>query len=131
MADVLSLKAEALVPLRLVNPTNDKYFGITVNLRGPDSPELKKVNAKHREEMLRGGRFKASAARIEKNGEELLVAAIASWIFEEDEDGDPATLDGDANPECNDKNKLKLVRSLLGKQIDDALSDEAAFIKAT
>lgn len=129
--DLLSIKAEALVPLRLLNPLTEKYVGVTVMLRGPDSPELKAVHARHRQEMFKGGRVKTSAAKMDKNGEELLVAAIASWNFEEGDDGVQATLGDDPNPVCNDKNKLLLVKSMFGKQIDEALDNEAAFITAS
>lgn len=129
--DILSIKTEGTLELKLVHPKTEKYVGVTVNLHGPDSPQLKAVNARHREQMLRGGRFKASAAKLDKNGEELLVAAIESWTFEEGEDGEQATLNGDANPACNDKNKLLLVKSIFGKQIDTALDDESAFITAS
>lgn len=129
--DLLSLKAEALLPLRLVHPSTEKYVGVTVNLRGPDSPELKAINKKHREQMLRSGRARPSAEKLDRNGEELLVAAIESWTFEEGDDGERANLGGMENPVCDDKNKLALVKSIFGKQIDDALGNEQAFITTT
>lgn len=127
MADINSFKAEGTVPLRLLHPITERYFGITVELRSLESPSVKAVSNRHREETLRGGRLKISANKLDKNSEELLVAAIVSWTFETDEDGEQATLNDDPNPPCNDKNKLALVRSVFGKQIDTALDDEKGF----
>lgn len=133
MADLLSFKPEGVVPLRLMHPVDEtKYVGVTVNLKSLDSPEIKAIQRKHREEMLRSGKgLRLSAAKLDKQSEETLVAAIASWTFEEGDDGEQANLAGDTNPACNEKNKLLLIRSVFGKQIDDALADETQFFTAS
>jgi hypothetical protein len=129
MADLLSFKPEGVVPLRLMHPVDEtKYIGVTVNLKSLDSPEIKAIQRKHREEMLRSGKgLKLSAAKLDKQSEETLVAAIESWTFEEGDDGEQAMLGNDPNPACNDVNKLKLIKSVFGKQIDAALEDETQF----
>lgn len=129
MADLLSFKPEGVVPLRLMHPVDEsKYVGVTVNLKSLDSPEIKAISRKHREEMLRSGKgLRLSAAKLDKQSEETLVAAIDSWTFEEGDDGEVATLGGEPNPPCNEKNKLKLIKSVFGKQIDSALEDETQF----
>lgn len=127
--DILSFKPEGVVPLRLTHPMDEtKYIGVTVNLKSLDSPEIKALQRKHREEVLRSGKgLKLSAAKLDKQSEETLVAAIASWTFEKGDDGEQANLAGDENPACDEKNKLLLIRSIFGKQIDSALEDETQF----
>lgn len=130
--DILAFKAEGTLSVRLVIPGTEEYCGVTVELRGLDSPEVKAVQKKHRDNVLRSGRgLKLSADKVDKNAEETLVAAIVGWTFEQGDNGEQASLGGDENPPCNEKNKMILVKSVFGKQLDEALEDEAAFIKAT
>ncbi|QWY83354.1 hypothetical protein [Rhizobium phage RHph_X3_2] len=127
--DLLAFKPEGVVALRLMHPVDEtKYVGVTVNLKSLDSPEIKALQRKHREEMLRSGKgLKLSAAKLDKQSEETLVAAIDSWTFEQGDDGEQAMLGDDPSPKCDEKNKLKLIRSVFGKQIDSALEDETQF----
>ena len=124
--DILSLNPNNIT-VHLKHPATGAFLGVAVELRSMESDEVKAVERQLKNKALRGGRNTVTAEKIDDNAIALLSAAIASWSFT-----DGAHLEGDKNPPCTEENKRKLLAiSIIAKQIDAALGDEAAFFASS
>lgn len=94
------------VSLRLRYEDDDSYMGITLEVKGPDSPEyiaMERRNLNERSERYLKGK-KITAEIQERQLVELLQACIADWTIEA-----PALAEGAEPPVCNKKNKILLL----------------------
>lgn len=117
--------------LRLKHPGNGKYVGLTITLNSTSNDATKKVERKLVDRRLklsaRGKNFNVD--EVEDNGIEYLASAIAGWIWEIDDDGEPGSLNGQ-QPEFNLINARKLLAvDWIKDQIDEALADNARFFQ--
>lgn len=112
----------------LLHPMTDKPLKIFLTIQSLESPDVKRIERRIRDEALRlrarGKTFKAE--QIDNNTIELMVAAIIGWRWENPD----VTLDGETNPTFSIKN----VKSLLQKpwviqQIDEQLEERKNFFK--
>lgn len=106
-------------------PGSGKKTGLTIEIRSPESDEVKAVQRKWQNKALRAGRNTIDADDVEKQSLDLIVAAVASWKWS----GDAKW--GGEKPDCTPENVRKVVSSPAGafirNQIDQAFGDEAGF----
>lgn len=105
------------VDLRLRYEDDDSYMGITLQVKGPDSPEyiaMERRNLNERSERYLKGK-KITAEIQERQLVELLQACIVDWTIEA-----PALAEGAEPPACNKKNKLLLLEN---REIRDQLNE--------
>ncbi len=94
------------LPLRYED--DDSYMGITLQVKGPDSPEfiaMERRNLNERSERYLKGK-KITAEIQERQLVALLQACIMEWTIEA-----PALAEGAEPPDCTKKNKLLLLEN--------------------
>ena len=114
--------------LEVVNPATGDPIGISIELRSPQSDEVKAVTNKMRAKAMRSRRGQMGVVEQDKAGLDILVATVASWEWK-----DGLTFEG-REPDDTDEFKRHVLGSDAGtfivRQINEALQDEAAFMKA-
>ena len=114
--------------LDVINPATGDPIGISMELRSPQSDEVKAVTNKLRAKAMRSKRGQMGVAEQDKAGLDILVATVASWEWT-----DGLTFE-DREPDDTDEFKRHVLGSdaatFIVRQINEALTDEAAFIRA-
>jgi len=114
----------------IVDVTNGKEMGWTINLRPMSSPEVQKVERHYKSEIMAASRKgKNLADVIEAQNQAILIAAIDGWEWADN----PTFKDKPIDPiEFNPTNVSKVVKdrtlSWVAEQLNRALADDAAFL---
>lgn len=108
------------------NPGTAEPIGLTITLRPASSPEVKQVKRRITNDALKS-RGKITAEKVESNNFDVLVAATEGWTWEGD-----TTWNGE-KPEATAENVRKVYKQApwIKEQVDEALSDDAAFFRGT
>lgn len=118
--------------LDIVHPGTEKKTGLTVYLRPDDEPNLRRVL---KEGETEGYKF-AQRGKVPNSNErdehaiKVITAAIAEWEWKEDDDGTPATFNGEV-PELTSVNVRALIRAFpnFQTQIEEAYTDKRRFFR--
>lgn len=123
--DISSISA-ASSSVSIRHPSTAEPIGLTITLRPATSPEVKQVQRRITNDALKS-RGKVTAEKVEANRLDVLVAATEGWTWESD-----TTWDGE-KPEANVENVRKVYKRApwIKDQVDEALSDDAAFFRGT
>lgn len=121
--DLSSVETIDTVEIEILHPTTGKPTGIKVQVASYESDRVRDVSRRIANKAMQKQRRKLTAEQVEENTLDLASAAIVSWSGLEK--------DGKAL-ECNTENAKAVLReySWFAQQIDEAASDQAAFIKA-
>jgi len=124
MGDISNIKASTNT-VNIVHPATNEPIGLSIVLRSLESPQVKEVQRRITNELLRNR--KITAEKSEANRLDILAAATERWTWEGD-----LSFNGE-KPECNPNNARRVYKELpwVKEQVDNALSDEAAFFRGT
>lgn len=113
--------------IEILHPATREPVGVKVVLRSRHSDEIKAVERKYQQKVLRSGRGELNVKDIEAQTLDMLVAAVEDWTWSKDAkwDGKAPTL-ADVRTILADK-RAAFIRD----QIDRALADEALFTNAS
>jgi hypothetical protein len=104
---------------------NGQRTGIWFHLRPPDAPEIKAVERKLDDAVLRF-RGRLPAAERKKFRENRLVAGVAGWHF----DDGAMTVNGEEKPKFSEARLRKLLQiEWIAKFLDTEMGDENAFFE--
>lgn len=143
MADLLSIKMTDRT-IEITHPGTGENIGLRCTLCSINDDRMTKIKRRITDRRLhlesRGGRFKAD--EIEENKNDLLVNALISWEWYEqeevkDEKGiviteyrERPTFDGEV-PSLNPRNVLAVITALpwIGSQLNDTLGETESFFE--
>ena len=113
--------------IEILHPATREPVGVQVTLRSRHSDEIKAVERKYQQKVLRSGRGELNVKDIEAQTLDILVAAVEDWVWSKDTkwDGKSPTV-ADVRTILADK-RAAFIRD----QIDRALADEALFTNAS
>lgn len=123
-------KANAGIEIELLDARTGVGSGAFITVRGTDSDEFRAFNADrariHLERIREHGAKtkQQSAAEADEDGAELLAACTVGWRDLDNEDGTPLAFSPAA------AKALYLKYPLIREQIDRAIADRSAFLKA-
>jgi len=125
----MDLKSIALprATIEILHPNLREPVGVQVTLRSRHSDEIKAVERRYQQKVLRSGRGELNVKDIEAQTLDILVAAVEDWVWSKDTkwDGESPTV-ADVKTILADK-RAAFIRD----QIDRALADEALFTNAS
>lgn len=122
--DLSSIEAVANT-VSILHPATNEPVGLTIKLRPMTSAPVREVQRRITNEILRNR--KTTAEKAEANRLDILVAATENWTWEGD-----LSFKG-SKPECTPNTVRSVYKELpwVKEQIDNALSDEAAFFRGS
>jgi hypothetical protein len=129
MADIAKIKPAPRY-IKINNPGNGKYEGITVELVSLDDEKMNEKRRQIADRRIhleqRGKTF--SAAQLENNHHDVLFNAMNGWTWENDADGVPATFNGEV-PQFTRDNVIAVFKELpwFAKIIAKETGDDEAF----
>lgn len=113
--------------IEILHPATREPVGVRVVLRSRHSDEIKAVERKYQQKVLRSGRGELNVKDIEAQALDMLVAAVENWEWSKEAKWDEKTPTiGDVKTILADK-RAAFIRD----QIDRALADEALFTNAS
>jgi hypothetical protein len=123
--DISSISA-ASSSVTIRNPSTSEPIGLTITLRHSSSAEVKQVQRRITNDILKI-RGKLTAEKVEANRLDVLVAATEGWTWEGE-----TTWHGE-KPDATADNIRKIYKQApwIKEQVDEALSDDAAFFRGT
>jgi hypothetical protein len=122
--DIASLYSDTTT-IEIKDPTNSKPIGITVEVRSPESDEVKAVQRAWQDKVLKSKGKDITAEDADNQAVETLIAVVASWEWD-----DKLKWNG-KKPDNSDAFKREVLSSKEGsfilRQIDAAHGEEARF----
>jgi hypothetical protein len=111
--------------VEIKHPATAEPIGLKITLRATSSKEVREVQRRMLNENLKNRGRTLTAEKVEANRLDVLVAATQAWDW-----AGELTFKG-AKPEFNAENVRKVYKDLswVKDQVDDALSDDAAFFR--
>ena len=123
--DISAIKPEGRT-INITHPATGEPIGLSVTLRPQSAPEVEKVKRTLTNRRLQNRNFKPTAATIEADANELLIACVAAWEWK-----DKVSFHGE-KPECTPDNVRKVLTELVWvrDQIDREAGDSESFFSA-
>ena len=110
----------------IVHPSTNYPIGLSITILPPSSPEVKRAQRKNLDAQLSARSSKITAAGVEQNSLNLLVACVGAWEWK-----------GDSNfkgnkPPCTPENVRELFTevSWIREQVKDEFDDAESFFDA-
>ena len=113
--------------LEIRHPSTGEPIGLTITLRPPNHPEVKKLNRENMNEALRDRGKSLNAAKVEARSLDRAAVSTEGWKFDEG-----VTINGE-QPECSTQAARKLYKDheWIRDQVINAIDDEARFYGGT
>lgn len=115
----------------IVRPDNGDQVGLRIELRPETSKEVKAQQRRNTDQRLNSRKKKMNAAWVEESYQSVLIAAVASWEWGLDENGEQSSFKGE-QPECTADNVESVFKALpwVASQVREAFEDTEAFFVA-
>lgn len=121
--DLSAIKTN-IVPVSIKHPATLEPTGLVFHMRPMSHPEVKRVQRRITDENLRQRKLKITAAQLDSNRYDLIIAAIDKWEWNGD-----ANFEGEKPKLTADTARKVLKADWIRDQIDEALGDDAAFFQ--
>jgi hypothetical protein len=123
--DIAGIKAETRT-IEILHPATGEQIGLSIQLRPQSSAEVEKVKRKITNRRLAQRTMKTTAASLEADAFEILLACVAGWEWKKS-----LTFHGKM-PECTPENVRAVFDELswVRDQIDREAGDSEAFFTA-
>lgn len=129
MADIGTIRAHA-IEHDIVDPSNGKTIGLKVTLRPKDDNVLKSVLKDGETQGIQAlqRRKVPNVNDREDYANRVIIAAIQSWTWGEDADGNPGSFMGE-QPDLTPKTVLEIIKVFpnFREQIEDVYENQARF----
>jgi hypothetical protein len=124
--DIASLYSDTTT-IEIKHPQTSKPIGITVEIRSPESDEVKAVQRAWQNKALKSRGQGIGVDDVDNQVVDTMIAVVASWEW------DKELKWGDKTPDNSDAFKREVLSSKAGsfilRQIDAAHGDEARFFE--